>query len=81
MQYQKGITPVISDQNSSQVPTIRVPSITSDPTEDWKTYTIDDSLQFKYPQSYSIFANQWKIIIKSPISICNPKLTFNLEEY
>lgn len=58
------------------------PTQTEDQISNWKTYTNNFyHLEFKYPQNYSFNENSDKIEINAPLSICNPALIFNTEEY
>lgn len=51
-------------------------------TSNWKTYTNNFyHVEFKYPKNYSFNENSDKIEINAPLSICNPALVFNTEEY
>ena len=68
MEYQKGITPIISDQSSSQIPIIRISSPVIDQTVDLKTYTNHEyGIEFKYQSEWNLsyFPNTTFLIVLS----------------
>lgn len=68
--------------SSTAQPSQIVPTPTLSKAIDWKTYKSKNyKIEFKYPQDYQISENSLQLEIHAPVSKCNPKIIWNIEEY